>query len=79
MFMKKEYIITVTYDESNLVYLGWSEDVPGLHICCATLEELMEVVEDALPEMVAANQARYASPPPVALYHIAKHSELRLE
>lgn len=75
--MKHEYIITVTYDPEHKVYLGWSDAVPGLHVCCPTLEELMEVVEDALPEMVEANAAKQHSVAPVPLYHMAKYSELR--
>ena len=53
--MKKEIEIKATWDEANKVWYATSEDVTGLHVCCPTLEEVFEVVDDVLPDLVAHN------------------------
>jgi predicted RNase H-like HicB family nuclease len=50
-----QFTITVSHDEHEGVWFVQSSDIPGLHAEAATLDELVEVIADLAPELVAAN------------------------
>jgi predicted RNase H-like HicB family nuclease len=50
-----QFTVTVSHDEDEGVWFVQSSDIPGLHAEAKTLDELVEVVTDLAPELVAAN------------------------
>ena len=50
----KEYLIHAIWDAKAGVFYAQS-DVPGLNVEAATLQELLEVLQDVVPELLAAN------------------------
>jgi predicted RNase H-like HicB family nuclease len=46
---------TVSRDADDGVWFVQSSDIPGLHAEAATLDELVEVITDLAPELIAAN------------------------
>ncbi len=74
---KQPYVITVTYDPEHKVFLGWCDDVPGLNVCCETVDELMEVVESSLPWVLEGIAERDDTIDIAPVYQLAKFSETR--
>jgi predicted RNase H-like HicB family nuclease len=50
-----QFTVTVSHDEKESVWFVESSDVPGLHAEAPTLDELVEVIADVVPELVASN------------------------
>jgi predicted RNase H-like HicB family nuclease len=50
-----QFTVTVSHDEDGGVWFVQSSDIPGLHAEAATLDELVEIITDLAPELVAAN------------------------
>jgi predicted RNase H-like HicB family nuclease len=48
-------IVNAIWDTDNKVWVAESEDVPGLATGADTLEELIEKLKVAIPEMLAEN------------------------
>lgn len=53
--MNKIINITAQWDAKEKIWYATSDDVVGLHVCCPTLEEMIEVIDDVLPDLVAQN------------------------
>lgn len=49
------YRVDAAWDEAAAVWIATSEDVPGLCAEAATLDELLAVVLELVPELLAAN------------------------
>lgn len=47
--------ITVCRDEEEKIWFVQSSDIPGLNAEAPTLDELVEVIADLAPDLVAAN------------------------
>lgn len=50
-----DYTVEAVWDPEAGVWVAGSEDVPGLVAEAATVEELIEVVKDLIPDLLAAN------------------------
>ena len=48
--------IQAVWEETDKIWRAFSDDVPGLHIEAASQAELRDIVQDVLPELVAANR-----------------------
>ena len=50
-----EYHVFAFWDDEVKVWVGTSEDVPGLCVEAATLEELMQAAGELIPELLILN------------------------
>ena len=50
-----QFTVTVSHDENEGVWFVQASDIPGLNAEAPTLDELVEVIADLAPELVAAN------------------------
>jgi len=50
-----QFTITVSHDEKEGVWFVQNSDVPGLNAEAATLDELVDVLADLAPDLVATN------------------------
>ena len=50
-----EYHVSAFWDDEAKVWVGTSEDVPGLCVEAATLEELMQAAGELIPELLILN------------------------
>jgi hypothetical protein len=75
---KSEYTIKVTFDPKTQVFIAWSdaEDLRGLVVEAASIDEMMIEVEDALPFILEGNMKRKAGETVIAAYALARLSEL---
>lgn len=53
--MNKIINIIAQWDAKEKIWYATSDDVVGLHVCCHTLDEVIEVIDDVLPDLVAKN------------------------
>jgi len=53
--MTKNITITANWDAKEKLWYATSKDITGLHVCCPTLDEVIEVVDDVLTDLVAHN------------------------
>ncbi len=75
----KRYVITIMQDDETGRYTGVCEEVRGLVVEAATIEEVVEIAQDLLPDMVAANleyEMSHGFPP---LFELAKFAENRTQ
>ena len=49
------FSIDVNYYDDNGVFVGTSDDIPGLTLETGTIAELLEVAMDIVPELLASN------------------------
>ena len=54
--------VNVIFDSEAHVYVGTSDDLPGLVVEADTLDELAREVHDLVPAMIQAGRARVATP-----------------
>lgn len=47
--------VNISHDKSQSVWFVLSSDIPGLHAEAETLEELLAVITDVAPDLIAAN------------------------
>ena len=50
-----EYHVSAFWDDEVKVWVGISEDVPGLCVEACTLEELMQAAGELIPELLILN------------------------
>lgn len=50
-----QFAVSVAHDADEGVWFVQTSDIPGLHAEAPTLDELVEVIIDLAPELVAAN------------------------
>jgi hypothetical protein len=50
-----EYHVTALWDDEAKVWVGTSEDVPGLCVESSTLEELLQTAGELIPELLILN------------------------
>lgn len=50
-----QFTVTVSHDEAGRVWFVQSSDVPGLNAEAPTLDELVAVIADVAPELIASN------------------------
>jgi hypothetical protein len=65
-----QHVITVSKDQTTGRYTGTCETVRGLVVEADTIEELVDIAQDLLPDLVAANLAydmHHGLPPLVQL------------
>jgi predicted RNase H-like HicB family nuclease len=51
------YTVHVGYDEADNTYFVLSSDIPGLHAETRSFEALVEITQDALPDLVGEQAA----------------------
>ena len=49
------YTVHVGYDETNGTYFVMTSDIEGLHAETRSFEDLVDVTQDALPDLVGEN------------------------
>ncbi len=49
------FTVTVCHDEEEGVWFVHSSDLPGLNVEATTLDALIEVITDVVPDLVATN------------------------
>ena len=54
------YAVSAQWDSAARVWVATSDSVPGVAIEAATCEEVLEVVEDALPDLFRENGLDYS-------------------
>jgi predicted RNase H-like HicB family nuclease len=47
--------VNVSHDKQESVWYVLSSDIPGLHAEAETLDELVAVISDVAPDLIAAN------------------------
>ncbi|MDP1699991.1 MAG: DUF1902 domain-containing protein [Aestuariivirga sp.] len=47
--------VNISYDEKVSVWYVLSSDIPGLHAEAESLDELVTVIADVAPDLIAAN------------------------
>ena len=52
-----QYTITVDHDETEQIWFVQSSDVPGLNAEAPTLDELVAVIADVAPDLIASNSS----------------------
>ena len=66
--------ITVSHDEAGRVWYVISSDIPGLNAEAETLDELVDVIADLAPDLIAANlpslAGRHPSQIPICVQHM---------
>jgi hypothetical protein len=75
--MKEQYVISIMKDDVTKRYTGICETVRGLVVEADTIEEVLEIAQDLLPDMVAENleyDMKNGLPP---LFLLAKFAENR--
>ena len=50
-----QFTVTVSHDEAESVWFVQSSDVPGLNAEAPTLDELVAVIANVAPELIASN------------------------
>jgi hypothetical protein len=50
-----QFTVTVSHDEAERVWFVQSSDVPGLNAEAPTLDELVQVIADVAPDLIASN------------------------
>ena len=69
-----QFTVTVSHDDQEGVWFVQSSNVPGLNAEAPTLDALVEVITDAVPDLVAANLPEAGiergAPIPLHLHHI---------
>jgi predicted RNase H-like HicB family nuclease len=48
-------ILDIIYDDENFVYYASSEQVRGLHVEAETIEDVLAIATDIIPELIAEN------------------------
>ncbi len=66
--------IRAAWDDEARVWIATSEDVPGLCAQAETFDELVEIVTDLTPELLAAN--RVTIPAQIPLHILAERTAL---
>jgi len=69
MNKQKSLAVSVSHDKDAGVWYVLSSDIPGLHVEANTLDELVSVIADVAPELIAANLPRNAADAPVCIQH----------
>ncbi len=67
--MKPIITVHALWDEKHHQWYATSHDIDGLHARCETLEQLIEVIDDALPELVESNLHTPSDDVPYFLMH----------
>lgn len=69
----KEITIQVEWNEESAAWLASSDDVPGLIVESASYQELIEIIEDLLPDFVdsSAQIEQKAIPYQLISHHLA--------
>ena len=55
MNAQKALAVTVSHDKQEHIWFVLSSDIPGLHAEAETLDELVAVISDVAPDLIAAN------------------------
>ena len=69
--------VTVSRDAKAGVRYILSSDVPGLHAEAETLDELVVVIADVTPDLIAANLPGTAVDTPVCIQHVVNTEPAR--
>ncbi len=67
---QKALAVIVSRDKQEGIWYILSSDVPGLHAEAETLDELVAVISDLAPELVAANLPDTAANIPISIQHV---------
>lgn len=70
MSKQKSLAVVVNHDKQIGVWYVMSADIPGLHAEAETLDELVSVVADLAPDLIAANLPGTAATTPVCIQHV---------
>ncbi len=62
--------VVVNHDKEIGVWYVVSTDVPGLNVEAETLDELVSVVADLVPDFISANLPGSATDMPICIQHV---------
>ena len=77
MSKQKSLAVTVSHDKDEGVWFVLSSDVPGLNAEAQSLDELVTVISDLVPELIAANLPGTTSDAPVCIQHMVSSKPAR--
>ena len=69
--------VSVSHDKDVGVWYVLSSDVPGLHAEAETLDEMVAVIAELAPELIAANLPGTATGTPVCIQHMVSTKPAR--
>ena len=70
MSKQKSLAVVVNHDKQIGVWYVVSADIPGLHAEAETLDELVSVIVDLAPELIAANLPDSAKDMQICIQHV---------
>jgi hypothetical protein len=69
--------VKVDYDKKESVWFVLSSDIPGLHVETGTLDELVAVISDVGPDIIAANKPGAPADTAIRIQHIVNIKPVR--
>ena len=69
--------VTVSHDKKESVWHVLSSDIPGLHAEAETLDELVAVITDVAPDLIAANMPGTAADTAIRIQHMVNTKPAR--
>ena len=77
MSKQKTLAVIVSHDKQEGVWHVLSSDVPGLHAEAETLDELVAVIADVAPDLIAANLPDTAQDTSICIQHMVRAKPAR--
>jgi uncharacterized protein DUF1902 len=70
-------IVNVSHDKQESVWFVLSSDIVGLHAEAETLDELVTVISDVAPDLIAANMPDTPADTAVSIQHMVNTKPAR--
>lgn len=69
--------VNVSHDKQESVWFVLSSDIPGLHAEAETLDELVTVISDVAPDLIAANMPSTPADTAIRIQHMVNTKPAR--
>jgi hypothetical protein len=69
--------VFVSHDKGQIIWHVLSSDIPGLNVEAETLDELIDVISDVAPDLIAANLPGTPPDSAINVQHIVKTKPAR--
>jgi predicted RNase H-like HicB family nuclease len=69
--------VNVSHDKTQNVWFVLTSDIPGLHAEAETLDELVAVISDVAPDLVAANLPDTSADTAIRIQHMVNAKPAR--
>jgi predicted RNase H-like HicB family nuclease len=69
--------VNVSHDKQEHVWYVLSSDIPGLHAEAETLDELVAVISDVAPDLIAANLPKTPTDTAISIQHMVNTKPAR--